>query len=731
MLERLKRVNARQPAEEDVRVRVSVLVAVLAAALAVVQEGVGGPAFKLLVVAGLPAVYWYSWRTRHRQGFVVKLVVAAGAILALGWFLHSIAAQPDGTVADAAVPLAQLLLLIQVLHGLDVPARRDLLFSLLSSAVLMAVAGVLSVSIGLAPYLLVWAVAATCALVLAHRSELSEVPALAPVRGRGLTRRGWLRPVSAVMALTLVGGLGLFFVVPPAGTSRALLFPAQILQHLPLPLPGELSNPSLGSGDPGFSSGTRKGRHATASPFGYFGFSNTVDLAVRGRPNHTVVMRVRAAKAALWRGQTFDVWNGRTWTNSDQACTVRRSSPCTESLDGSLPLVVPPPTEGGFEFIHGSELVQTFYVAKPGPNLIFGAAPISELYFPDRPVYELPDGTIRAGVDVGKGTVYTVVSRPPAVDADGLRRADGNSNGTPLAIARRYAVPPVITPRVQDLAQQATGGASTTYDKVIALEQWMARNTSYTLDIPPLPRGADPVDQFLFVDRRGFCEQIATSLAVMLRSLGVPARVVAGYAPGLRNPFTGLFEVRASDAHLWTEVWFPGVGWQSFDPTAVVPLAGENSGGKAGTGLATYLSAELAHVPGWLEIALAAAGVLAVASVGAVHLRRRRARKRLVRPQSWAEQSLTRLEQAGAARGRPRHDNETVYEYAAALRGLTDPNEPVDRVAVLVSRAAFSQDGVADEERRWVDEVLEGLASDSRRRTTTPMLASGPRGDVR
>jgi hypothetical protein len=334
-------------------------------------------------------------------------------------------------------------------------------------------------------------------------------------------------------------------------------------------------------------------------------------------------------------------------------------------------------------------------------------------------------------VDLGKGTVYTVVSRPPAVDADALRSADGNSHGTPPAIARRYTTPPVITPRVRDLAQQATAGATTTYDKVIALEQWMASNTSYTLDIPPLPRGADPIDQFLFVDRRGFCEQIATSLAVMLRSLGVPTRVVAGYAPGLRNPFTGLFEVRASDAHLWTEVWFPGVGWQSFDPTAVVPLAGDNSGGKAGTGLATYLAAEVAHVPGWLEVALAAAAGLVVAIAGAVHLRRRRARRRAALPQSWAEHCLTRLEEAGAARGRPRRDSETVYEYAAALRGLTDTNEQVDRVAVLVSRAAFSREGVLDEERLWVDEVLGGLASESRRRTATPVNASNAPGPER
>jgi hypothetical protein len=163
----------------------------------------------------------------------------------------------------------------------------------------------------------------------------------------------------------------------------------------------------------------------------------------------------------------------------------------------------------------------------------------------------------------------------------------------------------------------------------------------------------------------------------------------------------------------------------------VVPLAGDNNGGKAGTGLGTYLAAELAHVPGWLEIALAAAAGLAAAAAGAVQLRRRRTRRRALLPPSWAEQCLTRLEEGGAARGRPRRDSETVYEYAAALRGLTDPNEQVDRVAVLVSRAAFSREGVPDEERRWVDEVLEGFASDSRRRTATAVNASSAHGPER
>ena len=99
------------------------------------------------------------------------------------------------------------------------------------------------------------------------------------------------------------------------------------------------------------------------------------------------------------------------------------------------------------------------------------------------------------------------------------------------------------------LAHTITASAPTAYDKVLAIEQWLGQHTQYSLDIPRLPKGADAVDQYVFVDRKGFCEQIGTTLVVMLRELGIPARLAVGYTPGERNPFTGLYEVKASDAH--------------------------------------------------------------------------------------------------------------------------------------------------------------------------------------
>jgi len=90
----------------------------------------------------------------------------------------------------------------------------------------------------------------------------------------------------------------------------------------------------------------------------------------------------------------------------------------------------------------------------------------------------------------------------------------------------------------------------------------------YTLEPPPL--GSDPVDRFLFDTRRGFCEHYASAFSVLLRSAGIPTRIVLGYQGGEINPLGGHLIVRQSDAHAWTEVWLDGLGWYRVDPTAAV-----------------------------------------------------------------------------------------------------------------------------------------------------------------
>jgi hypothetical protein len=134
-------------------------------------------------------------------------------------------------------------------------------------------------------------------------------------------------------------------------------------------------------------------------------------------------------------------------------------------------------------------------------------------------------------------------------------------------------LPPALPDRVGALARKLTRGATTDFDRVRAIEGYLRRNYEYSLDSPVPPTGRDAVDHFLFDTNVGFCEQFASATAVMLRTLGIPARVVAGYAPGVRNAFSGYFDVRASDAHSWVEVWFPRYGWYEFDPTFAIPPA--------------------------------------------------------------------------------------------------------------------------------------------------------------
>ena len=299
-------------------------------------------------------------------------------------------------------------------------------------------------------------------------------------------------------------------------------------------------------------------------------------------------MRVRASSPDFWRGQTFDTWNGRVWTVSDDQPAPHPRRLSRSGSPGCRPTA---PSSASLDV---DELVQTYYLEQAGPERDLRRQP-------GRPrctsrtarIFQNQDGTLRAGVRLDPGAVYTVVSQRRLVTPTALRAPQ--LDPVPDDIARQYAAPPVTTDRVRALAHRSPPTAPTTYDKVLAIEQWMGQHTQYSLDIPRLPKGADAVDQFLFVDRKGFCEQIGTTLVVMLRELGIPARLAVGYTPGERNPFTGLYEVKASDAHAWAEVYFPGVGWQGFDPTAQVPLAGDSQIDAAGTGALSYLSAAAPH----------------------------------------------------------------------------------------------------------------------------------------
>jgi len=125
-------------------------------------------------------------------------------------------------------------------------------------------------------------------------------------------------------------------------------------------------------------------------------------------------------------------------------------------------------------------------------------------------------------------------------------------------------------PRARLLAQQFRNAATDNAQTVeLALQYIREQPFYYTRQPPLLPD--DPVDEFLFDSRRGFCEHYASSFVFLMRAAGIPARVVTGYQGGEMNPQSDYFIVRQSDAHAWAEVWLPKQGWLRIDPTAVIP----------------------------------------------------------------------------------------------------------------------------------------------------------------
>jgi protein-glutamine gamma-glutamyltransferase len=146
--------------------------------------------------------------------------------------------------------------------------------------------------------------------------------------------------------------------------------------------------------------------------------------------------------------------------------------------------------------------------------------------------------------------------------------------------------------RVYDLALEWTAGEDTPYDAVKAIETRLQEEYSYAERVPTRPI---PLDGFLFEDRRGYCQQFSGAMALMLRMVGVPARVAAGFSPGSYNRDSREYRVRDLDAHSWVEVYFTGIGWVPFDPTPIRAPAQSQSSGVLATSAARGDAGEVAN----------------------------------------------------------------------------------------------------------------------------------------
>ena len=660
VLAAVKRANRPGPPEHSVRLRVLVTGAGATGILACRAEGELTTAMAVFSLALLATGMVFSHRTRLHPVPAVKPLLAAAALVAFGWFFVELRGEAFSDISGVEGLLAGLFVWIQVTHSFDVPARRDLAFSLAGATGLMAVAGAQATDMTFGLYVVTWGAWCIAALFAMWRSAGGGAPV---GRGAGAT-------VGAVLSVGLVA----FLLLPAPQVGGNIGVPASLGAAVGVTNPGGLAGDGPHPGEPA-RPGTPSGRTRVG---GFLGFADHLDTAVRGDAGDTLVMRVRAQRPGYWVGETFDTWDGANWL-------ARKTVP--EPIVSGSPFLLPAPQGAA---VGGGEDLQTFYVVAPNPNLVFHADTARELWFPASTIFVQPDGTILSPVALGRGTVYTVESATATPSPDQLRTASGVDLGLDAAQRQEVLQLPHPYPRVQALAQAVTASAPTTYDKVQALIAWIASHTRYSTDIPPLPPGADTVDQFLFTERVGFCEQISTSLAVMLRSIGIPAREAVGYVPGPYNPLTDLYDVQARDAHAWVQVWFPTYGWQSFDPTASVPLANPSPG--------SAVLRDTGHVLGALGVGPIAAGLVGVgAAVAGVRALRRR-------PRGFAHRAARNMERAGRRAGRARREDETLREYASRLDAAGPGGAPGDWtwVAQEVEREAYGALALTDGDRRRV-----------------------------
>jgi transglutaminase-like putative cysteine protease len=343
---------------------------------------------------------------------------------------------------------------------------------------------------------------------------------------------------------------------PPARADGALARTAAALALIIVPLAGFLF-----FAIPRYHSGYWSG--AGFSGDRITGFSDSVELGDLGKllRSNQVIMRVTVEgdpqrfRGEKLRGVALDEFDGRRWFS--RAHTERFLGPEL-------------PQRFSLRFSGGAAGTATRYRVLIEPlytDVLFIAGRARRIDAPLRFLLVDSAGSLHNPQHLAAPFGYGVVAdlglptpaelrAAPATDPQGLEITDVGL--------------PHLDPRIGQLARQVTAGAGNNYDRAMAVETYLREHYQYTLDLPRVEQ-SDPVAGFLFYARRGNCEYFAAALAVMLRTLGIPARLVNGFQSGDYNRVGGDFVVRGRDAHSWVEVFFPRYGWIPFDATPPGP----------------------------------------------------------------------------------------------------------------------------------------------------------------
>jgi transglutaminase-like putative cysteine protease len=503
-----------------------------------------------------------SYYRRYKRNIAIKFCLAILMLLALVAFFSGLRTASN----DTRLVLAELLVRLQVLHAFDLPRRKDLGYSMIIGLILLGVACTLSQTMVFGLFLLLFLAIALPVLVLDYRSRLGLLghSFKSPFRQIGLSPK----QLGTFLAVTLALGLTLFAFMPRLPGYQLRTFPVspqidtpETFDNSQIVNPGYVRNGSSSGSSGGAAAGISEqgfGPGKLDSEF-YYGFNTRINQNLRGAMKPKVVMRVRSQAEGYWRVLAFDRYLGQGWeiSRTKESQTLKRPA-------WSYQFFLPRP----FVATRNKEIVQTYTITADLPNIIPALQQPKELYFPTVQVGIDPEGNLRSPLGLREGLTYTVISEVPYRDRTRLGQTATNY---PKPISKAYLeVPAKIRSKVRQQAEALLAKSekplTNPYEKVLFLTQALKQNYSIQSDMAFLKADEDLVDAFLFKFKGGYPDHFSTVLAIMLRSLGIPARLAAGFSPGEFNAFTGLYVVRNTDAYAVTEVYFPRYGWFAFDP---------------------------------------------------------------------------------------------------------------------------------------------------------------------
>ncbi len=271
---------------------------------------------------------------------------------------------------------------------------------------------------------------------------------------------------------------------------------------------------------------------------------------------------VTGLPGARMQAAIYDLYDGRQWWAGISAIALLEP----EDLDGKPVYQARTMVEQSVRVLYDTRTL----VASTMPRS-FDLPIKSEHVVVDSPgaVDQLDLYAATARIVLEPGQSYRALSAVSAATEDELRNA---GYYYPKWVSEAYLnVPESVPQRVQDLALEVTAAAVNPYDQATAIEAYL-RTLQYNTDITAPPQGRDAIDFFLFESEEGYCNYFASAMAVMARSIGIPARIAAGYAPGTYDVERNAWVVTAAEAHSWPQLYFARYGWVDFEPTPAQPV---------------------------------------------------------------------------------------------------------------------------------------------------------------